>query len=150
MRFLQGTFTAGNETELYFTSPASQAMCKTPDNTWKEGMTRSEAGYLELGRQREETSLSDFCSRAALSEIVWEEVLIGCAWCMPGKSLFNIMASGRKKKTLEDTAWGTDCKLRPDYKNVFWFLFDRRLESVCLGIKLDYFHPLKENIFFLG
>lgn len=97
MRFLQGTFTAGNETELYFTSPASQAMCKTPDNTWKEGMTRSEASYLELGRQREETSLSDFCSRAALSEIVWEEVLIGCAWYMPGKSLFNIMASGRKK-----------------------------------------------------
>lgn len=103
---------------------------------------------MELGRQREETSLSDFCSRAVLSELVWEEVLIGCAWRMPGKSLCNIMASGRKKTMLGDTAWGTDCRLRPDYKNVFWFLFDRRLESVCLEIKLDYLHPVRRIFFF--
>lgn len=97
MKFLQGTFAAGNEIELYFTTaPASQAVYKTPDNAWKEGMEGSEAGYLELGRQREETSLSDFCSRAVLSELVREEVLIGCAWRMPGKSLCNIMASGKK------------------------------------------------------
>lgn len=121
MRFLQGAFTAGNETELHFTtSPASQAMCKTPDNMWKEGMEGSKAGYLELGRQREETLLPDFCSRAVLSETVWEEVLIDCAWRMPGKSLCNIMASGREKTRLGDTAWGTDCRLRPDYKKKYF------------------------------
>lgn len=59
---------------------------------------------------------------------------------MPGKNLFNIMASGRKNNAETLLGAQTADRLRPDYKNVFWFLFDRRLESVCLGIKLDYFH----------